>query len=77
MGLKLELNIPEELKEDLSRYFSGVDWSKVASKVARQELEKLVRLKRIVEKSQLTEGEAKELAKEVDKALAKRFRESK
>ncbi len=77
MGTKLEIEIPEELKKDLEKYFPSREWPELAGKAAKQELEKLVRLKKIVEKSKLTEEQANELAKEVDKALSKKFREHK
>lgn len=74
MSFKLELDIPEELRQDLSRYFPDVGWHKLAKVILLSELKKLVRLKREVEQLGLSESDVKRMSDDVNASLAKRFR---
>lgn len=73
MSIKLEVDVPEEVKQDLSKYFPEIDWSKIAKAILLSELRKLIRLKREVEQLGLSEADVKKLSDEVNSALAKRF----
>ncbi|MBI2647261.1 hypothetical protein HYW99_02185 [Candidatus Woesearchaeota archaeon] len=68
---ELKIEIPEELKELASA--SNINWQLVLERRLKEEFEELARLKRIVDKSKLTEEQAKKLADEVSLSLAKRY----
>lgn len=68
---ELKVEIPEELKELASA--SNINWQLALERRLKEELEELARLKRIVDKSMLTEEQAKELADEVSLSLARRY----
>jgi hypothetical protein len=68
---EVSVKIPEELKEFGSA--SPIDWQLVVDKRLKQEFEELVKLKRIVSKSKLTEEDVEELSEDVGTALAKRL----
>lgn len=71
---ELKVKIPDELKE--LETASGINWQLAVEMRLNEELEELARLKRIADKSELTEEQAKALADEVDVALAERFKRS-
>lgn len=68
---ELVVEIPDELEELKS--VSRINWQLAVEKRLKEEFEELARIKRIVAKSKLTEEQAKELADEVNLALAKRY----
>ncbi len=53
-----------------------IDWSSVIRDLLKREVDELSDLEIIVSKSMLTEKEALELSRKVNKLLAKRFREA-
>ena len=71
-----ELRVPlsKELKEEMDEF--KVNWSSVVRKLIKQKVERLIELKSIVSKSELTEKDVAELSEKVDKSLAQRFRNS-
>ncbi len=69
--MKLEVEIPEELKELKSA--SQISWQLAVEKRLKEEFNELARLERIAAKSKLSEKKAKELADEVSLALAKKY----
>ncbi len=69
--MKLEVEIPEELKELKSA--SPISWQLAVEKRLKEELNELARLERIAAKSKLSEKKATELADEVSLALAKKY----
>ena len=69
---KITISIPEELKE--LAYISKINWQLVVARKLKEELEELVKIKRIVSKSKLTEEQADELANEVNLSLADRYK---
>ena len=71
----LEVEIPEELAQEM-KDFPETEWKIFIRRLLRHEVERLVELRKIVSKSKLTESDVKELSEKVDRALAKRFRES-
>ena len=71
---ELKLVIPIDLKREIDRA-PFVDWSKVARDAIREKASKLSRLKAIASKSKLTEEEALELGREINKGLHGKYRE--
>ncbi|MFZ2071310.1 MAG: hypothetical protein WAV32_06920 [Halobacteriota archaeon] len=71
---ELVIRIPEDLKREMDRT-SFIDWSKVARDAIREKASKLARLKGIASKSKLTDEDALELGREVNKGLHERYRE--
>jgi len=54
--------------------FPEINWSEVARKAFREKVEDLKLLKEFTSKSELTEKDALELGRKVNKALSKRYR---
>lgn len=65
---EVSVKIPEELKEFESA--SPIDWQLVIEKKLKEEFDELVKLRRIVSRSQLTEKDVELLSEEVGTALA-------
>lgn len=74
MMAELIVNIPEELKRRMESF--KIDWSSLTRDLLKKKVDELSELKSIVSKSKLTEEDALELSKKVNKSLAKKFRES-
>lgn len=70
---KITVKIPEELKKKIENM--GVDVSPVVQEALEEKLKKIGEFERIVSKSQLTEEEAEELAREINKGVSARVRE--
>lgn len=71
---ELKIKIPDELNGLTSA--SNIKWQLAVERKLKEELEYLAKLKRIVDKSKLTEKQAKELSDEVNWSLAKRYEET-
>lgn len=71
---ELIVNIPEELKRRMEGF--KIDWSALTRDLLKKKVDELSELKSIVSKSKLTEEDALELGRKVNKSLAKKFRES-
>ena len=69
---ELVVNIPEELESEF-KLIPKPELSALVNKVLKDNLLKVVRFKKIVSKSKLTEEQAEELANEVSVSLAKRY----
>ena len=69
---ELRVNIPKELESEF-KAISKPELSMLVSKVLKDKLLKIIRFKKIVSKSKLTEEQAEELADEVSESLAKRY----
>ena len=69
---ELIVNIPEELESEFN-IIPKLELSILINKVLKDKLLKVVRFKKIVSKSKLTEEQAEELANEVSGSLAKRY----
>jgi hypothetical protein len=69
----MTLAVPKELK-NLMDQFPEINWSEVARKAFREKVEDLKFLKEFTSKSELTEEDALELGRKVNKALSKRYR---
>ncbi len=71
---ELKVIIPEELKIKMEKF--KIDWSSVVRELLKREVDELSELRTIVSRSMLTEKEALAVGKKVNKALAKRFKET-
>ena len=69
---ELMINIPEELESEF-KAIPKLELSILVNKVLKDKLLKVVRFKKIVSKSKLSEEQAQELADEVSESLAKRY----
>jgi len=69
----MTLAVPKELKTQMDQ-FPEINWSEVARKAFREKVEDLKFLKEFTSKSELTEKDALELGRKVNKALSKRYR---
>ncbi len=66
------LAVPTELKVRMDE-FQEINWSAVARQAFKQKIEQMEVLRKFSEKSELTEKDAIELGRKVNKALAKRY----
>ncbi len=69
----ITLAVPEELKKEMNE-FGDINWSAVAREAIKGRLSQLKLLKLIVSKSKLTEKDALELGKKINKSLHERFK---
>lgn len=69
---ELMVNIPEELESEF-KAIPKLELSILINRVLKDKLLKVIRFKKIVSKSKLTEEQAEELADEVSLSLAKRY----
>jgi len=69
----ITLAIPEDMKQQMDE-FKEMNWSEVAREAIRQKLTQLVILKTITAKSKLTERDALELGKKINKSMHERFK---
>jgi hypothetical protein len=70
----ITLSVSEELKRKMEQ-FPEINWSEVARQAIKNKATQLAVLKAIVSKSKLTEKEAIELGRKINKGLAKKYRE--
>lgn len=68
----ITLSVPEELKKEMDES-REINWSEVARTAIRQKLAQLRILKSIAAKSKLTEKDALELGKKINKSLHERY----
>ena len=73
--VNMTLSVPKELKT-LMDQFPEINWSEVARKAFREKVEDLKFLKEFTSKSELTEEDALELGRKVNRALSKRYRKN-
>jgi len=66
------VEVPEDLIVRIKK-MPEIDWSLAVSRMVKQELGRLARLKRIVSKSELTEEKALEISYKISESLAKRY----
>ena len=69
---EIKIEIPKEVEEEI-RSISKKTLSLIVNKLVKEELENMVRLKKIVSKSKITERDVKELADKIDNAVSKKF----
>jgi len=68
----MTLSIPEELKQDMDES-KEINWSEVARSAIKTKVTQLKILKTISAKSKLTEKDALELGRKINKSLYKRY----
>ena len=71
--VNMTLSIPKELKDQMDQ-FPEINWSEVARLAIREKIADLNLLKEFTSKSELTEEDALELGRKVNKALSRRYR---
>jgi hypothetical protein len=72
----ITLSVNEELKKDMDN-IQFVNWSAVAREAIKEKIEKLKLMDEITSKSKLTEKDALEIGKKVNKALHKEYMKGK
>ncbi|MGV8150372.1 MAG: hypothetical protein ACP5NV_01460 [Candidatus Woesearchaeota archaeon] len=72
--VSLTLSIPEELKARMDKH-SEINWSEVARQAIMQKVEDFEMLKKLSEKSRLTEKDALEIGRKISQGMSKRLRE--
>jgi len=72
--IELKIEIPEDLRQQMDE-LSMVDWTIVISAFIRERMFEWKRLHSIVDKSELTEEEAIALGGQINKGLAKKYKE--
>ena len=74
--VNITLSVSEEIKNLMDK-FPEINWSEVARRAISEKAMKMAVFEQIISKSKLTEEDALELGRKVNKAVAKRFRELK
>lgn len=70
----MTLSVPQELKDIMDRY-PEINWSEVARESFREKIRDLEFLEEFKSRSDLTEEEALELGRRVNRSLRKRYME--
>ncbi|MFP4051616.1 MAG: hypothetical protein ACLFVB_07760, partial [Thermoplasmata archaeon] len=70
---EIKVKIPDDLKKEMDK-IHYIDWSNVARDSIRKKITELSILNSISSKSEITEEDAKELGKEVNKSLHERYK---
>ena len=70
--MEIKIEIPKELEEEI-KSVSKTTLSLIINKLIKEELEEMIRLKKIVSKSKMTEKDVEELANKIDEAILKNF----
>ncbi len=70
---EIVVKIPEDIAKEIEN-LEKIDVSSVVNRFLIEKISELVKIKKILEKSELTEEKAKELAEEVNEALYKRYK---
>jgi hypothetical protein len=71
--VSITLSVPEELKHKMDE-FPEMNWSAVARNAIEEKIFLLEKMNFLLSKSKLTEKDAIELGRKVNKAVAKRYR---
>jgi len=69
----ITLSIPEDLKREMEE-FKEMNWSEVARAAIRERVAQLAILKSITAKSKLTEKDALEIGRKINKSMHERFK---
>ncbi len=73
--VSITLAVPAELKTEMDQH-PEMNWSEVARQAIKEKLMLLSRMDQLLSKSRLTEKDALELGRKVNKAVAKRVLKS-
>jgi len=68
---EITLEIPEDLK--FMKEIPNIDWSILISRILKEKLEEIARLKRNLSGSKLTEKDIEELSDKINGSLSKRY----
>lgn len=74
--VNITLSVPEDMKQEMDE-FKEMNWSEVARASIKKRLILLREFKEFTKNSELSEEDAIRLGREVNKAVAKKFRELK
>jgi len=72
--VSITLSVPGDLKRDMDEH-PELNWSEVARQAIRQKIVLLKKMDLLLAKSTLTEGDALELGRKVNRSLAERYKE--
>ncbi len=70
--VSLTLSMPEDIKKEMER-FPEINWSVIAREAIRRKILLLREMNALLSKSKLTNKDAIELGRKINKAAAKRF----
>ena len=70
--VSVTLAVPEEMKKDMDKH-PELNWSEIARQAFREKLMIFNKMDEILSKSKLTEKDALEIGKKVNRAVSKRF----
>lgn len=70
--VSITLSVPEELKTEMDGH-PEMNWSEIARQAIKEKITILKKMDLLLSKSKLTEKDALEIGKKVNKAVAKRF----
>ena len=70
--VSITLAVPEELKSEMDKH-PEMNWSEIARQAIREKLAILKRMDTLLAKSKLTEKDAMDIGKKVNKSVAKKF----
>jgi hypothetical protein len=71
---ELKIIIPQELWRKMESF--EIDWNAITRELIKKKVNELSELKSIVYKSKMTEEDALDLGRKVNKSLAKKFKDS-
>jgi len=70
---EIVVKIPEDIAKEIEN-LEKIDVSSVVNRFLIEKISELAKMRKMLEKSELTEEKAKELAEEVNEALYKRYK---
>ena len=70
--VSITLAVPEEMKSEMDKH-PEMNWSEIARQAIREKLVILNKMNKLLSRSRMTEEDALELGKKVNKAVAKKF----
>ena len=68
----LSVSVPQELRQRMAK-LDEVNWSAVARKAFEEKVQQIEFMKSIANRSKLTEEDAKDISRKINKAMAQRF----
>ena len=69
----LSLSVPEKLKNQMNR-FDRINWSEVATKAFEEKLKQIKFLAELSRKSKLTEKDAADISKKINRRISRKLR---
>lgn len=71
--VELKITLSDDLKRKMSEL--SIDWSVVVDAFIREKLSEWIELRSIVSKSKLTEEDALEIGKQINKGLSQKYKD--